>query len=236
MRRLIKFFLLGLVLLLVAFASALLAMRFAIHGREVRVPKLSGLHVVEAEKQTNANGLVLAVENRFYSSEVPAGYVISQSPSPNTKVRRGWKIRVAESLGSQRAAIPNVIGQSERLAELNISRRGLELGAVATIHYPGAAPSTVITQNPGADDKNVTSPRIGLVVAAADNHTSYLMPNFVGQSLTDATATLSQAGITVDHVSLVQETSGPPGIILHQSPVAGKRIEGGAGVNLDVRK
>jgi eukaryotic-like serine/threonine-protein kinase len=235
-RRLIKFFLLGLVLLLVAFSSALLAMRFAIHGREVRVPKLWGLHAVEAEKQANAQGLVLTIENRFYSNDVPAGYIVSQSPGPDTKVRRGWKVRVAESLGPQRAAIPNVVGQSERLAELNISRRGLELGTVATIHYPGATASTVITQNPAADEKNAASPRIGLVVAAPDNRGSYLMPNFVGQPLADATAALKQAGLNVDHVSFVEDTSGPSGNVLRQSPVAGKRIEAGAGVILEVRK
>ncbi len=236
MRRLIKFFLLGLVLLLVASSSALLAMRFAIHGREVRVPKLWGLHAAEAEKQANAQGLVLAIENRYYSNDVPAGYIVSQSPGPDTKVRRGWKVRVAESLGPQRAAIPNVVGQSERLAELNISRRGLELGTIATIHYPGAAPSTVITQNPGADEKNAASPRIGLVVAAADNRSSYVMPNFVGQPLADATAALKQAGLNVDHVALIEDVSGPSGIVLRQMPVAGKRIEAGTGVSFEVRK
>jgi eukaryotic-like serine/threonine-protein kinase len=235
-RRLIKFFLLGLVLLLVAFSSALLAMRFAIHGREVRVPRLTGYALSEAEKQANAQGLVLAIENRYYSNDVPAGYIVSQSPGPNTKVRRGWKVRVAESLGPQRAAIPNVVGQSERLAELNISRRGLELGTIATIHYPGVVPSTVITQNPGADEKNAASPRIGLVVAAADNRLSYLMPNFVGQPVADAIAALKQAGLNVDHVGLIEDVSGPSGIVLRQVPVAGKRIEAGAGVSFEVRK
>src|SRR5690242_12329344 len=113
-------------------------MRFAIHGREVRVPKFIGLKPAEAERMANSEGLVLSFESRFYSSEVPEGYIVSQAPVPDTKVRRGWKVRVAESLGAQRASIPNVVGQSERVAELNITRRGLEIGSVATIHFPGA--------------------------------------------------------------------------------------------------
>ncbi len=53
---------------------------------------------------------------------------MTQVPPPGTKVRRGWSIRVAQSLGPQRVAIPDVTGGSERVAELNIRRRGLESG------------------------------------------------------------------------------------------------------------
>ena len=54
-------------------------------------------------------------------------------PLGGTQVRRGWSIRVAESLGPQRIAIPNVLGQSERAAEINIRRRGLDMGTVASL-------------------------------------------------------------------------------------------------------
>jgi beta-lactam-binding protein with PASTA domain len=168
-RRLIRYFLLGLALLLVCLASALLSMRFAIHGREVRVPRLQGLTSVDAERLASSQGLVLFVENRFYSPDVPEGHIVSQAPAPETKVRRGWRIRVAESLGPQRAGVPNVIGQSERVAEINISRRGLEIGTVATIRMPGAAPQTVVAQNPPPDAKNALSPKIALVVASNES-------------------------------------------------------------------
>src|ERR1700756_2660646 len=144
-------------------------MRFAIQGREVRVPKLTGLNPLEAERAANANGLVLSVESRFYSSRGPPGRLVSQAPEQGATVRRGWKIRVAESLGPQRAAIPNLIGQSQHAAEINISRRGLETGTIATIHLPGYAPGTVIAQSPSAGATEVASPRVNLVLSAAEN-------------------------------------------------------------------
>ena len=61
----------GLVLLVVAMASALLAMRFAIHGSEVAVPKVIGLAPGEAEKAIAGAGLTLAVERQYYSVDVP---------------------------------------------------------------------------------------------------------------------------------------------------------------------
>ena len=48
--KLVKGLFLGLVLLLVFLSCALLAMRFAIQGREVYVPRLTGLTPAEAER------------------------------------------------------------------------------------------------------------------------------------------------------------------------------------------
>jgi beta-lactam-binding protein with PASTA domain len=235
-RRLIRYFLLGLALLLVCLASALLSMRFAIHGREVRVPHLQGLTSVDAERLASSQGLVLFVENRFYSPDVPEGHIVSQAPAPETKVRRGWRIRVAESLGPQRSGVPNVIGQSERVAEINISRRGLEIGTVATIRMPGAAPQTVVAQNPPPDAKNALSPKIALVVASNESSQTYVMPSFVERSAADATTAIQQAGFTLGKVELVQDATGASGTIVRQFPPAGQKIAAGGTISFIVRK
>lgn len=236
MLRVIKYFLLALVLLLVCFASALLAMRFAIHGREVRVPKFTGLTPLDAERLANSEGLVISIENRFYSSDVPEGAIVSQSPPPNAKVRRGWKVRLAESLGPQRASIPNVVGQSERVAELNISRRGLEMGNVVTIRSLGSPPATVLAQSPPAEVKHAVSPKIGLVISGPVNAHLYVMPNFVGQPENQALPAIQQAGFTLGKVNYIQDPSGPAGIILRQTPPAGQKIAAGAAISFDVRR
>ena len=110
--------LLALVLLTVALISALTAMQLAIHGREVAIPKLVGMSPFEAERTGAAAGLQVVVERRFYSADIPEGKIMTQMPPPGTKVRRGWSVRVAESLGPQRVAIPGVTGGSERIAAI----------------------------------------------------------------------------------------------------------------------
>lgn len=240
MRKVIKYFFLGMVLLLVFLSSALLAMRFAIQGREVHVPRLSGLTPVEAERVANSDGLVLSVESRFYSPSVPAGRIISQSPMPDATVRRGWKIRVAASLGTEHAAIPNLVGQSQHAAGINVSRRGLEIGTVAAIHLPGATPDTVLAQSPPPEATDVTSPKISLLIAAADNGQRYVMPSFVGKPLADANIALIKGGFTLGKVHVVNDSDGNaaqvPGIIVRQSPLAGQRVAAGATISFDVRK
>ena len=99
MKSFFRFALVALVLLLVAMASALLAMRFAIHGGEVTVPKVVGLTPAEAERAVGGLGLSLVIERQYYSGDVAEGKLMSQIPAAGTKVRRGWQLRAAQSLG-----------------------------------------------------------------------------------------------------------------------------------------
>lgn len=245
MRKLFQYLMLGLVLLLVFLASALLSMRFAIHGRQVRVPKLAGLTFAEAERIANAEGLALTVENRFYSPEVPLGRIISQYPAANSSVRRGWKVAVAESLGPQRAAVPNLVGQSRHAAGINLGRRGLEIGSVATMHLPGAAPQTVVAQSPRPDASDVASPRISLVLTAIDNEQRYVMPSFIGKTLAEAKTAADKAGLSTGKKPGVtapaaaknsKDAAAARAIVVKQYPQPGQRVAAGASVYFEVKR
>jgi beta-lactam-binding protein with PASTA domain len=72
----------ALAMVAVALISAFVAMRLAIHGREAVVPALTGLTVDDASRAAGSEGLQLNLENRFYSSEVPAGRILAQDPEP----------------------------------------------------------------------------------------------------------------------------------------------------------
>ena len=197
----------ALVLVMVALIAALTAMRFAIHGREVAVPKFIGMTPAEADRAAIADGLTLQIENRFYSAEVPAGHVLNQVPPPGEKVRRGWRVRIAESMGPQRVTVPNVVGQSERAAEINLIRRGLQVGTITSVHLPDAAADTVLAQSPSADAAGVSSPKVNLVVAAYDPEAqAIVMPDLVGRALEDATRVLVSAGLRVGKITTASRT------------------------------
>ncbi len=137
MRRFMRWVVRVLVLIVVFTASMLTAMRFAIHGRQTAVPKIIGMTPHDAETALEAHGLVLDRSDRFYSAEIPAGRIVSQVPMPGEMVRRGWRVRTAESMGPQRVTIPDLSGDSERSAEINIRRRGLEMGSMAVAEIAG---------------------------------------------------------------------------------------------------
>ncbi len=234
MRRFFRYVLLALVLLTVTVLSAMMTMRMAIHGREVATPKLVGLSMEEAERTTASNGLLLDAESRFYSDTVPEGRVVTQLPAPGTRVRRGWKMRVALSLGPQRAIIPDLTGQSPRAAEINVRRRGLDVGAVAVAHIPETAPDQVLAQSPPANAAS-SSPKVNLLVSAPEESQAYVMPNLVGRHLPEATQAVQQAGLKLGSVATSAAAS-TPGTILRQSPPAGQRVTPGMSVNLEVAK
>src|SRR5271157_4548313 len=131
----------SLVMLLVAVAllAAITTMHFAIHGADVQVPALKGMTVADARSQTAGLGLNLDVDNRYYSGDVAAGHILTQSPAAGTVVRREWRVRVAESLGPQEAEVPDTVGAEERLAALKLRQAGLEVGTMASLPWSGAA-------------------------------------------------------------------------------------------------
>src|ERR1700758_3287205 len=160
MKSAIRFALLALVLVIVAMLSALTAMRFAIHTQEVEVPPLVGLAPADAERAASGLGLQISIERQYYSPQIPEGKIMSQLPLPGTKVRRGWQVRVAQSLGPTRVTIPDVTGESEHAAELNIRRRGLDVSSMAQVQTPDIPPDQVVAQSPTANATQVAAPKI----------------------------------------------------------------------------
>lgn len=210
MKSFFRFAILALALVAVALLSALTAMRFAIHGQEVEVPAIVGLTPVNAGRMVANLGLQLEVERQYYSPQIPEGLIMSQLPLPGAKVRRGWQVRVAQSLGPQRVAIPDVTNQSERAAEWNIRRRGLDLASTAEMQLPGTPADQVLAQSPPANASQVAAPKTSLLITVASDPPAYVMPSFVVQPLGSASRVLQDAGFKLGNVSMAPVPVSPP--------------------------
>jgi beta-lactam-binding protein with PASTA domain len=258
MKPLFRFAMLALALVVVALVSALTAMRFAIHGQEVEVPAVIGLAPADAERAVAGLGLQIEVERQYYSATIPAGRIMTQMPLAGTKVRRGWQLRVAQSIGPQRVSIPDVTHESERAAELNIRRRGLEVASTAEIQLPGIPADQVLAQSPPANASQVAAPKTSLLISATPDAPAFAMPNFVGQPLGSVSRTLQDAGFKLGTVSMAppitpaptdpvtaassstpipptQQQPSPASMIVTQWPPAGQKVLAGAVVNFEVR-
>jgi beta-lactam-binding protein with PASTA domain len=203
--------LLMLGLVVVALVSALTTMHFAIHGREVKVPGLKGMTVAEARSQTAGLGLNLEVEDRFYSADVAAGHILSQSPALGAVVRREWQVRVAESLGPQKVEVPNVVGGQERTAALNLRRAGLEAGLMARLPDTSVSPGTVLAQDPPPKAQGIERPSVSLLIAASDDAPpdGFVMPDLTGLPVITAQAALTRVGIKFGEPKFVDVPMAP---------------------------
>jgi beta-lactam-binding protein with PASTA domain len=251
---LIRFFRMASVLMLlvtVALLAAITTMHFAIHGAEVQVPSLKGMTVAEARSQTAGLGLNLDVDNRYYSSDVAAGHILSQSPAQGTVVRREWRVRVAESLGPQKVDVPDTVGTDERVAALRLRRVGLEVGATAKLPYGGVADGTVLAQDPPAHAQGIAQPSVNLLVASSDDSTpdGFVMPDLAGIPIITAQAMLAKIGLktaTPDFIDVPVTPVGSdgqpakpapvPGSVIAQQPAAGARVDQATEVKLAVAK
>jgi beta-lactam-binding protein with PASTA domain len=246
----------GLILLMLAaltMISAIVTMHFAIHGAEVTVPDFKGLTVAEATTKAASLGLNLSVDNHYYSIEVPAGHIAGQSPLSGTLVRRAWHVRLIESLGPQRIAVPDLEGLDQRVASIQVRRDALQIGVTAQIPWAFAPDDTVIAQSPAPGAASVARPYVSMLVATppAVPNRAYVMPNLTGQMFSAAALAVTHAGLklappkpapepvpTVAGAPSTQPAPPviPPGTVVSQSPEPGQPVDASMTVELTVEQ
>jgi beta-lactam-binding protein with PASTA domain len=154
--------------------------------------------------------------------------------------------------------IPNVLGESQRAAQINILRRGLDVGAVAQIEMPSAPADQVLGQSPPPNASGIAAPKISLLTTESPSPQAFLMPNFAGQSLGGATLVLQDAGFRLGNVNVAPSATPPPvpspdssaaiapvspapseptpaSVIVSQNPAPGAKVVSGSAVNFEVR-
>lgn len=201
----------ALAMIAVAVLFAFASLRVALHGREVEVPNLAGRTDADAAQAAKDLGLNLSIENRFYSPTVPPNHVLSQSPAPGSRVRRGWQVRITESLGVQQTSVPDVTGLTDRPASLMLKRLQLEVGAVVHLPAPGPA-GIVLAQSPPPNSNSMNGPTVSLLVSDDETEAdeqAYIMPSLTGLSLATASLRLGTAGLHIGSVQSPEDTPPP---------------------------
>ncbi len=112
------------------------------------VPNFVGIPIDDANKQASKLGLNIQ-QTEEYSTEVKAGYIISQTPQTG-KVQTGDTINVVVSLGGKAATVPNVIGMSFDKAQKLIESNNLKVGSRSYEYSDSYEEGVVIWQNPSA--------------------------------------------------------------------------------------
>ncbi len=196
-----------------------LTLRIALHGHEVTVPDFAGMTVGEASQAALQTGVDLNIENKFYSTTVPVGRVLSQAPAAGSRVRHGWQVRVTESLGPQQVTIPDVVGDPMQEASMEIRKMQLDLGTLAHIGAPGD-PEMTLAQTP-PPNAGVDQPRVNLLLSSSVNASSaFVMPSFVGMSFGAANRMAIGLGLRVATIGGVVAPAAPvPAPVVPGQPV-----------------
>ena len=235
LRSLFRLFLLLTVLVAVALLSAITTIRLTIHGREATMPKLVGIPLESAQRITSDLGLELRVEDKLYSTQYAVNAIAQQMPPAGTPMKMGQHVHVLVSLGPPQLTVPNLVGDSVRAARINAMQRGLTVGEVAVLPWPGD-PDQVVAQDPPPATTEVRTPTVNLLISGGEEPPAYLCPRFVGQSITEVRSVLDKNGFKVGQVTPVATDGGSQGIILTQSPPSGSKIGSDAVFSFQVTK
>jgi beta-lactam-binding protein with PASTA domain len=224
--------LLVFILAAAAFLSAVTAMRFAVQGREVAMPDLIGKSSADAKAILEGRGLQLKVVDRVYGN-IPANAVARQSPPAGERMKVGQNAHVVLSLGSQNVLTPSLIGESLRVARIQLLQVGLQLGEVSTYSAPATQADSILQQSP-LPGTRAASPRVDLLVAQGETPATFVMPWVVGLSLPEADRLLTSSGLKLARTTYVPAPQWPKGAVTEQTPDPGSKISSDSDIQMVV--
>jgi eukaryotic-like serine/threonine-protein kinase len=224
------------ILVSVTFLSALTAMRFAIRGQVVRVPQVVGLEQVQGEGKLSTSKLLLKVESKVYNDTQPAGVIVSQDPPVGAQVKTHSRVSVVLSLGKRNVPIPDLNGGTLRAARINLVRRGLTLGLVASVRSEVVEKDRIVAQEPPADSKEVLSPTVDVLLSRGSGIEAYVVPDFIGMDFRQASDIVTGEGFVRGAVNLQSYPDVASGVVIAQQPPAGNKVLPGASIGFTVSK
>jgi beta-lactam-binding protein with PASTA domain len=213
---------------------AALAARVALRVREVIVPALVGQPLSSASAAVRNIGLALKVdESRRSDPKIPSGGIAHQDPPPGSVARRGRTVKVWLSSGGKVAAVPRLIGDTERTAQLRLQQDGLALATVSEIRSNDFPADVVVAQDPPSETRSTT---VSLLVNRGERAAAYVMPDLIGVNGARAADVLRSGGFRIAVVGQNPYPGVPAGVVLRQSPQAGFQIGPGDTVSLEVSR
>jgi eukaryotic-like serine/threonine-protein kinase len=224
--------LLVFVLAAAAFLSAVMAMRFAIRGRQVDMPNLVGKSSADAQAILQGRGLELKIVDRVYS-DLPLNAVVRQSPPAGEHMKVSQDAHAVLSLGPQNIMTPGLVGGSLRVARIQLLQAGLQLGEITSYVAPDVGGDTVLEQTPPSGTR-ATSPRVDMLVATEEPHTAYIMPWLVGMPMTDADRLLSSGGLRIAKTTFTPSPQWPKGTVIEQTPDQGSKVASDSSIEIVV--
>lgn len=140
----------------------------------VRVPNVAGLEPEIARQRLAALDMELVEGDKRFSADVPDGYIVDQEPKAGAEVRPGTEVLVAISAGSERLAMPDVIGKRLDTARSLLSEHGLN---IVVEPVPSQEPSgTVLLTYPSPGVTIATGQTVRLSVASTESSGGLLLP------------------------------------------------------------
>jgi len=201
--------------------------------QDIILPDVVHMTYEEGKKALEDLGLKAVEGTPESSDEVVKGSIASQSPSPGTKLRAGYPVRISISLGPDITTIPDFTSQTLTKAKIDIERSGFEVGEVTHVN-DDLVKGYVVSQSPdpGAEVAGVT--KISLVVSLGPEYNQVVMPKIIDDTVQEAQQKMIELGLEVGSITYANHETIEKDKIISQSVSPSKEVEIGSLVDIVV--
>ena len=200
-------------------------------GDEVEVPSVLGLSEADAKKLLADRNLGYSNGGAESSEDYEEGLICSQSASACSTVAINTTVTVKISSGAGEIEVPDVVGQTEAVAEQMIRDKGFSAPVKEYEFSDSIEQGKVISQSPAGGEQGKADDTITIVVSQGVENAK--VPTVTGMTQEEALAALQGEGFTVNTQQAHSDSVGE-GYVISQSPTAGEYVAKGAAVTLTI--
>jgi beta-lactam-binding protein with PASTA domain len=204
------------------------------HGQGSYMVNVKGKQLEYALNILSSEGHRGLVSDTLFSSAFKPGVIIDQYPSTNMKVKDGRTVRLTIVNAERSVMVPDLIGRSERSAELDISQIGLEIDTVYKEYNSDVPAGNVTWQYPKGGDLLSRGMGVHLTLSLGVPPNFFQAPNIFGLSKKKAIIQIEKSGFSLGKVYYRQNEDLIPYTVLDQSLKPGTVLEKSAAIDLTI--
>ena len=204
------------------------------HGQGGYMVNVKGKQLEYAIDILSSEGHKGIVSDTLFSSAFKPGMVIDQYPSTNMKIKEGRTVRLTIVTPEKSVMVPDLLGRSERSAELDIRQVGLEIDTVYKEYNSDVPAGNVTWQYPKGGDMLSRGMGVHLTISLGVPPNFYQAPNVFGLSKKKAIVEIEKAGFSLGKVYYRQNEDLIPYTVLDQSLKPGTVLEESAIIDLTI--
>ena len=204
----------------------------------IDTPYVVGQSFDEAKQYLKQFLLELEVDMQVSSNE-PAGTILSQSPREDTTIKQGQTIKVTISLGPSTAAVPMLVGETEKNAKAMLESYGYKVGETTGGYSDEYAKGYVMAQDPSAGTPLDKGQTVNIVVSLGPESgppeiRTVTVPKLTQKTLAEAQRAIDDAGLSIGTITEQESSSVAEGCVISQSIGAGSKVDAGTEINIIV--
>ena len=203
-------------------------------GKSKELVDVTSMDVKSALIMIRTSGFKGVVTDTIYTSEVGPDIVLDQHPEPGAIVKKRRTVRLKISQAEKLVLVPNIIGQSERSAQLLLNQVGLKIGKISKAYNSIHPDGVIVNQIPDSTETIPKGYSVRVVMSKGRSPNDIQVPSLFGLSKEAAEIELRKSGLKIGKVHYKQNEDLIPYTILDQSIQAGTILDNPQSIDITV--